>query len=89
MFVSSHLHQHGMALDLYQSGVSLEFCFLSNELPVVLLTLLLFSPPFPHSTLGPTQAPASLWRPGLEEKALWDSVDLDPGPATCPLCNLD
>lgn len=43
MLVSSHLHQHRVALnffDLCQSGVSLEFCFLSNELPILLLLLI-------------------------------------------------
>lgn len=44
MLVSSHSHQHSMVFnffDLCPSGVSLEFCFLTNELPIVLLILFL------------------------------------------------
>lgn len=95
MLVSSHLHQHRLALnfsDLCQSGVSLEFCVLSNELPILLLvfTYLLVFPNIPSQYPGIFSGSIlPLWQPGLEEKAHWDSGrSLDPRPATYPRWDL-
>ena len=56
--------------------VKSHLCFLSNELPVVLLILFLygcacFPSTFPCSTLGPSWAPPSSLAPQLKEKAQW------------------